>query len=62
VELDLDVDDAAGSFECANCGVVTDTLTAGWRGVTSADTERPDAPALALFCPDCAALELADEA
>jgi hypothetical protein len=62
VDLELESDDAAGPFECATCGVMTDTLTAGWRGVTSADPERPDAPALALFCPDCAALELADDA
>lgn len=61
MDVELGPDDPGGPFECANCGVIAYTLTAGWRGVTSADPERADAPELALFCPDCAELELADE-
>jgi hypothetical protein len=58
VELELGQGDDDGPFECAACGAVSDTLPAGWRGVTSADPERDDAPALALFCADCATLRL----
>ena len=61
MDIELEPDENDGPFECAACGVVSDTLPAGWRGVTSADPERDDAPALGLFCADCAALQL-DEA
>jgi hypothetical protein len=61
VEPELGLDENDGPFECAGCGMISDTLPAGWRGVTSADPEGGDAPTLALFCADCAALRLDDD-
>jgi hypothetical protein len=44
-------------LECAECGCVTDDGH-GWVGVLVQDPDEDPHPAVATYCPPCAALEL----
>jgi len=42
---------------CQECNRPTDTKWRGWRAYRSDDPELDEPPALAFYCPDCAARE-----
>jgi hypothetical protein len=46
-----------GLVGCQECNRTPDTRWRGWRAYRSDDPELDEAPALAFYCPDCAARE-----
>jgi hypothetical protein len=60
MDIDRGLTDEDGPFECANCGVLSDSLAAGWRAYRAEDRESGEPPTLEIFCPDCSEAEFID--
>lgn len=50
----------AYAVACAECGCLSGLRWAGWRAYRTDDPEIDEPPALAFFCPTCAATEFDD--
>jgi hypothetical protein len=62
MELDRDLtEDDVGPFQCANCGVLSDSLASGWRASRSEDREVSGPPTLEILCPDCSEVDFSDD-
>ena len=47
----------SGPLECAQCGELSTPGAPGWLGGRIDEPETDDLPAVAFWCPDCAARE-----
>lgn len=51
------MDPLDGFLECVECGCVSGELGRGWAAYVCEDPDGIDPPAVALYCPPCAAGE-----
>ena len=54
------VDGRTNVVACAECGCLSGLQWAGWRAYRIDDPELREPPALAFYCPGCAAHEFGD--